>query len=56
VSEREYDPEFIHRQREGFKFALEDNPAGEEILKILNQENSRGMHKIGGGTYMDGIS
>jgi hypothetical protein len=55
MPEREYSPEFLINQMESFKYALGSSPAGKKILEILNQENARGMHKIGGGPYMDGI-
>ena len=55
MPEREYSPEFLSNQMEGFKYALESRPAGREVLQIINQENARGMHKVGGGPYMDGV-
>ena len=40
---------------EEFKYVLESSQAGKEILEILNQENSRGMNKIGAGPYVECI-
>jgi hypothetical protein len=55
MPDREYSPEFLINQLEGFKYALGSSPTGKKILEILNQGNPRGMHKIGGGPYMEGI-